>query len=328
MRNISHLGVDVRIGIGPTITVAATASAQITGPGGVLAIARTGSRLARSAAGRSPARDRTPPDSRASRRHPYGRTARRCLLSYRATSAGQEGRPTRRRPRPRHRPPPRRPGTCRPPPPYATTSPATPGIGAVVRGALLDLVVRLGLQLRRRGQAAREVTLTLRFAGGTVREKARRLPGPSGHEEDLRTLAYQLMDAAGPQRARLTGIGLRAENLLIDAGQVTEQIGLDGTRGPGWSPRRPWTASGRSSDPAPSGRPPSALAWGLMNAFHAWSQRLRAAGARGPYAPTATSSRSDTVAAMPHDCGASGAVVAGEWFARVRDDVPFERLPS
>ncbi|MGW2714807.1 DinB/UmuC family translesion DNA polymerase, partial [Streptomyces sp. NPDC001356] len=101
--------------------------------------------------------------------------------------------------------------------------------GAVVRAALLDLVVRLGLQLRHRGQAARALTLTLRFAGGATWEKTRRLPEPSAHEDDLRTLAYQLMDGAGLQRARLTGIVLKGED-LIDAGQVAEQISFDGAR--------------------------------------------------------------------------------------------------
>ncbi|MGW5654995.1 hypothetical protein [Streptomyces humi] len=38
IRSISRLGVDVRVGIGALVTVAATASAQITGPGGVLVI--------------------------------------------------------------------------------------------------------------------------------------------------------------------------------------------------------------------------------------------------------------------------------------------------
>lgn len=38
VRTISRLGVDVRIGIGPSITVAATASAQLPEPGGVLAV--------------------------------------------------------------------------------------------------------------------------------------------------------------------------------------------------------------------------------------------------------------------------------------------------
>ncbi|MFE9619151.1 hypothetical protein [Streptomyces sp. NPDC006384] len=42
----------------------------------------------------------------------------------------------------------------------------------------------------------------------------------------MRILAYQLMDAAGLQRGRLTGITLRGED-LIDADQVAEQISLD-----------------------------------------------------------------------------------------------------
>lgn len=38
LRTVSHLGIDVRVGIGPTVTVATTASAQVPHPGGVLAI--------------------------------------------------------------------------------------------------------------------------------------------------------------------------------------------------------------------------------------------------------------------------------------------------
>ncbi|MET9579616.1 hypothetical protein ABZY30_29370 [Streptomyces massasporeus] len=38
VRTISCLGVDVRVGLGPTVTVAATASAQVEAPGGVLAV--------------------------------------------------------------------------------------------------------------------------------------------------------------------------------------------------------------------------------------------------------------------------------------------------
>ncbi|MET8956768.1 hypothetical protein ACWEO4_43515 [Streptomyces sp. NPDC004393] len=38
VRALSHLRVDVRVGIGPSITVAAAASAQLPQPGGVLAI--------------------------------------------------------------------------------------------------------------------------------------------------------------------------------------------------------------------------------------------------------------------------------------------------
>ncbi|MGV9907057.1 DinB/UmuC family translesion DNA polymerase, partial [Streptomyces sp. NPDC003388] len=79
------------------------------------------------------------------------------------------------------------------------------------------------------GQAAQALTLTLRFAGGTTWHKTRRLTEASAHDEDLRTLAYQLMDAAGLQRARLTGIALKGED-LIDADQVAQQITLDQTR--------------------------------------------------------------------------------------------------
>ncbi|MFL5998238.1 MAG: hypothetical protein ACJ736_28730 [Streptomyces sp.] len=39
IRTISRLGDDVRVGIGPSITVAATASGQVLLPGGLLAIA-------------------------------------------------------------------------------------------------------------------------------------------------------------------------------------------------------------------------------------------------------------------------------------------------
>uniref|UniRef100_UPI003830BF81 DinB/UmuC family translesion DNA polymerase n=1 Tax=Streptomyces sp. NPDC101234 TaxID=3366138 RepID=UPI003830BF81 len=83
--------------------------------------------------------------------------------------------------------------------------------------------------MRDRGQAARALTLTLRFAGDTRWEKTRRLGEPSAHEDHLHTLAYQLMDAAGLQRGRLTGLTLRGEDLM-DAGQVAQQISLDGVR--------------------------------------------------------------------------------------------------
>ncbi|MEU4928343.1 hypothetical protein AB0G54_17795 [Streptomyces yokosukanensis] len=63
--------------------------------------------------------------------------------------------------------------------------------GTPVRGALLDIVVQLGLLLR-------------------------------GRE-------HQLMDGAGLQCARPTGISLRGE-ALIDAGQVARQISLDAAR--------------------------------------------------------------------------------------------------
>ncbi|MGW7385474.1 DinB/UmuC family translesion DNA polymerase [Streptomyces sp. NPDC054794] len=171
VRAISRLGVDVRVGIGPTITVAATASGQINRSGrGPRDCARARRRLARPAARALPAS--------ATVRHTFDRHT----LD-----------------------------------------------GAAVRAALLDLVVQLGVLLRNRDQAARALTLTLRFAGGTSWEKTRRLREASAHDEDLRSLAYQLMDAAGLQRGRLTGLALKGED-LIDAGQVAEQISLDQAR--------------------------------------------------------------------------------------------------
>jgi hypothetical protein len=85
----------------------------------------------------------------------------------------------------------------------------------------------------------------LTFAGGGAWEKTRRLPEPSAHEDDLRMLAYRLMDAAGLQRGRLTAIALKGED-LISADQVTQQISLDDARacrlvarsGPGPRPRQ------------------------------------------------------------------------------------------
>ncbi|MFD4874572.1 hypothetical protein ACFWOB_14590 [Streptomyces sp. NPDC058420] len=101
--------------------------------------------------------------------------------------------------------------------------------GAAARAALLGLVVQLGAELRRRDQGARALTLTLSFAGGPTWEKTRRLTGPSAHEDDLRLLAYQVMEAAGLQRGRLTGLALRAED-LVDVGLVAEQLSLDAAR--------------------------------------------------------------------------------------------------
>ncbi|WP_323138322.1 MULTISPECIES: hypothetical protein [unclassified Streptomyces] len=59
--------------------------------------------------------------------------------------------------------------------------------------------------------------------------RTRRLPEASAHDDDLRTLAYRLIDAAGLQRGRLTGITLKGED-LIAAGPFAEQISFDGAR--------------------------------------------------------------------------------------------------
>ncbi|NUS74757.1 MAG: hypothetical protein HOV70_00960 [Streptomyces sp.] len=231
IRALSRLGIDVRVGIGPTITVAATASAQIPPPGGVLAVAPAevadwlgplpvealhgiGSRQA------AVLRDYGI--------HCVGLLAAVPPATVHRLLGGRAGRIAADRAR-----------GIDPRPVVPRTLPQTASVrhafdrhvldGATVRAALLDLVVRLGLQLRRRDQVARALTLTLTFAGNTRWEKTRRLAAPSAHDDDLRILAYQLMDAAGLQRGRLIGLALRGED-LIGADQTAEQISLDDTR--------------------------------------------------------------------------------------------------
>ncbi|MFG3023601.1 hypothetical protein ACGFZQ_34545 [Streptomyces sp. NPDC048254] len=113
----------------------------------------------------------------------------------------------------------------------------------------VSLVVQPGAELRRRGQAARAVTLTLRFPGGPALGKPRRLAEPSGHGDDRRQPTYQLTDGAGLQRGRLTGLALRGED-LVESGQVAEQLSLDAARRARLTAEGRPTGSGRGSDPA------------------------------------------------------------------------------
>ncbi|MFI1294134.1 hypothetical protein ACH4VM_38025 [Streptomyces sp. NPDC020792] len=231
VRSISRLGIDLRVGIGSTLTVAATASAQTPGPGGVIAVlpGETAGWL-----GPLPveALHGIGPRQAAALRD-YGIPTVGLLAAVSpATAQRLLGKKTGRLAADRAR-------GIDPRPVVPRTLPASAAVrhrfrhhtldGATVRTALLDLVVQLGLLLRHRGQAAQAVTLTQHFAGGTTWEKTRRLPEASAHDEDLRTLAYQLMDAAGLQRARLTGITLRGQD-LINADQVATQISLDQAR--------------------------------------------------------------------------------------------------
>ncbi|MFB8137940.1 DNA polymerase Y family protein [Streptomyces mirabilis] len=231
VRTISRLGVDVRVGIGPSITVAATASGQITEPGGVLAIDPgqvvdwLGPLPVEALHGIGPRQAQVLRDYGV---HCVGLLAAVPPATVQRLLGGRAGRQVADRARgidPR-------PVTPRALPASASVSHTFPRHtldGAAVRAALLDLVVTLAHQLRHRGQAARGLTMTLRFAGGTTWEKTRRLPEASAHDDDLRTLAYRLIDAAGLQRGRLTGITLKGED-LIAAGQVAEQISFDGAR--------------------------------------------------------------------------------------------------
>ncbi|MFF4732903.1 hypothetical protein ACFY3M_48290 [Streptomyces mirabilis] len=231
VRTISRLSVDVRVGIGPSITVAATASGQITEPGGILAVGPgqvadwLGPLPVEALHGIGPRQAQVLRDFGV---HCVGLLAAVPPATVQRLLGGRAGRQAVDRARgidPR-------PVIPRALPASASVSRIFPRHtldGAAVRAALLDLVVTLAHQLRTRGQAARGLTLTLRFAGGTTWEKTRRLPEASAHDDDLRTLAYRLIDAAGLQRGRLTGITLKGED-LIAAGQVAEQISFDGAR--------------------------------------------------------------------------------------------------
>lgn len=231
VRALSRLGVDVRVGVGSSITVAATASAQVPRPGGVLVIAPD--QAAEWLVG-------LPVDAL----HGIGPRQAEVLVDYGIHSVGllaavppatiqrllggRAGRTAADRARgidPRAVVP-------RALPAAATVRHAFPRHtldGAAVRAALLDLVVRLGLLLRRRDQAARALTIMLTFAGDSNWTKTRRLAEPSAHDDDLRALAYQLMEAAGLQRGRLTALALKGED-LIGAAQVAQQISLDDAR--------------------------------------------------------------------------------------------------
>ncbi|MEU1259353.1 hypothetical protein ABZ445_39340 [Streptomyces chartreusis] len=231
VRSLSRLGVDARVGIGPSITVAATASAQVPKPGGVLAVdpGEVSAWLAPlpvdALHGIGPRQAETLSDYGI---HSVGLLAAVPPATVQRLLGGRAGRTAADRAR-----------GIDPRPVVPRALPAAATVrwrfarhtldGAEARTALLDLVVRLGLLLRDRGQAARALTLTLTFAGDGRWEKTRRLAEPSGHDDDLRLIAYQLMDAAGLQRGRLTMLTLKGDD-LVDSGQVAIQITFDDVR--------------------------------------------------------------------------------------------------
>ncbi|MGW5043045.1 DNA polymerase Y family protein [Streptomyces parvulus] len=228
VRALTRLGIDVRVGIGPSITVAATASAQVGQPGGVLTVppAQVTDWLAplpvEALHGIGPKQSAALHDYGV---HTVGLLAAISSETVQRLLGGKAGRLAADRAR-----------GIDPRPVIPRTLPAAATVrlrfeghvldGAVVRAALLDLVVQLARLLRRRGQAARALSLTLHFAGGGSWEKTRRLPEPSAHDEDLRTMAYRIIDAAGLQRGRLTGLVLKGDD-LVAADQVAQQISLD-----------------------------------------------------------------------------------------------------
>ncbi|MEV4506754.1 DNA polymerase Y family protein [Streptomyces klenkii] len=85
--------------------------------------------------------------------------------------------------------------------------------GSVRRGALLGLAVDIGRQLRTDGQVTRALTLTVHYADRSTTTRTRVLPEPTAHTPVLAGTAQALHDALGLQRARVTALSLRAEDL-------------------------------------------------------------------------------------------------------------------
>ncbi|WP_413755150.1 DNA polymerase Y family protein [Streptomyces sp. MMBL 11-3] len=231
VRTLSQWGVDVRVGIGPSIAVAATASGQVPAPGGVVVVEADqvtdwlGPLPVEALYGIGPQQARR---LREYGVHCVGLLAAVPPATVQRLLGGRAGRLAAERARgidPRPVVPRALPASAR----VRHTFARHTLDGDVVRAALLALVVQLGHLLRGRAQVARGLTLTLRFPGDATWEKTRRLMEASAHDVDLRTLAYQLLDTAGLQRGRLTALALTGEDLL-DAGRAAQQISLDAAR--------------------------------------------------------------------------------------------------
>ncbi|HEY8979511.1 MAG TPA: hypothetical protein VIU15_08015 [Streptomyces sp.] len=85
--------------------------------------------------------------------------------------------------------------------------------GSARRAALLGLAVDIGRRLRTDGQVTRALTLTVHYADRTTTTRTRALPEPTAHTPALASTARALHDALGLQRARVTALSLRAEDL-------------------------------------------------------------------------------------------------------------------
>ncbi|WP_435596064.1 DNA polymerase Y family protein [Streptomyces albogriseolus] len=168
VRTISRLGVDIRVGVGPSITVAATASAQIAAPGGVLAIDPDQATAWLAGLPVDALHGIGPRQAQVLREygmHSVGLLAALPPATVQRLLGGRAGRNAVERSRgidPRPVVPRSLPASAT----VRSTFPRHTLDGTEVRTTLLDKVVCLALLLRRRHQVARGLTLTLKFAGG------------------------------------------------------------------------------------------------------------------------------------------------------------------
>ncbi|MFF4245023.1 hypothetical protein ACFYY2_11185 [Streptomyces sp. NPDC001822] len=97
------------------------------------------------------------------------------------------------------------------------------------RRALLSLTEELGARLRGDGQVCRSLAVSVRYAdrsGYATLTRSRTLAEPTAHSAALTSLAYRIQDSFALQRARVRGIGLRAEG-LHDAERASRQLTFD-----------------------------------------------------------------------------------------------------
>ncbi|MEU7072900.1 helix-hairpin-helix domain-containing protein [Streptomyces narbonensis] len=90
----------------------------------------------------------------------------------------------------------------------------------------LALAEDLGARLREASEIAHALTLTVTYADRTHTTRTRTLAEATAHTPALATTARQLMTGLSLQRARVRGIGLRAEGLR-PAEHATRQLTLD-----------------------------------------------------------------------------------------------------
>ncbi|MET7728627.1 DNA polymerase Y family protein [Streptomyces mirabilis] len=86
------------------------------------------------------------------------------------------------------------------------------------RRALLGLADELGLRLRTKGEVCRSLTLTVRYTDGSITTRSRALTEASHHSPVLAAAARDLYANLGLQRARVTQIAVRAEQLAAADG--------------------------------------------------------------------------------------------------------------
>lgn len=100
--------------------------------------------------------------------------------------------------------------------------------GPQVRATALRLTTELAALLRSRGQATRSVTVAVRMADRSELAKTRTLPMASAHTDDLRRAVYEVLDGFGLQRARIRRIALTAQT--VDGAQAPTQLTFDPVR--------------------------------------------------------------------------------------------------